>query len=318
MRLSSFALRLLTLAFVVGIAAASFAQNQTPARPQGAQPPAGQKPAPGNQSTDKPAPPPGPAAAPIYISPAVVQHVQQRLLSMGFPVPAVNGGWGDNTSAAVAAFQRSKGLDPGGDLDEVTLAALGLPEVLNGEVPADARPVASLGAAGSGAPLSASPHLARLVQNKLTEIGFPTDNLFGIWMAGSESAARAFQKSKNLEPTGALDLRLLHALDLAAPLVEPKPGARSKYDSVAQILDARAHPFTGVPLSVGPAGIRQVQDALRQKGMKDVVADGKWTDESGAALKKFQEANKLEPTGTINLATLRALGFARPLAELER
>jgi peptidoglycan hydrolase-like protein with peptidoglycan-binding domain len=292
-------------------------QNQTPARPQGGQPPAGQKPAPGNQPAQKPAEPPPPAAAPLYVTPAVVQYVQLRLLSMGFPVPAINGGWGDNTSAAVAAFQRSKGLDPGGDLDEATLAALGLPQVLNGDVPADAKPVASLAAAGNGAPLSVSPQLARLVQNRLTESGFPTDNVFGIWMAGSESATRAFQKSKGLEPTGALDLRLIHTLGLTTSLLEPKPGERTRYDSVTQILDDRAHPFTGVPLAVGPAGIRQIQTALQQQGHRDVAVDGKWTDATGAALKKFQEAQKLEPTGTLNLPTLRALGFARPLADLD-
>ena len=37
-----------------------------------------------------------------------------------------------------------------------------------------------------------------------------------------------------------------------------------------------------------------------------------------AALKKFQEAQKLEPTGSVNLRTLRALGFTNPLAQLDR
>jgi hypothetical protein len=217
----------------------------------------------------------------------------------------------------VALFQQSKGLDPGGDLDELTLTALGLPQVLLGEVPGDAKPLASPGAAGNGAPLSASPQLTRIVQNKLTEAGHPTDNVFGIWLAGSETAARAFQKTKNLDQTGAVDLRLLATLGLTEALTTPKPGTKSRYDSVAQILVERAVPFTGAAVSISPAGVRQVQMAL-QKGQKNVVADGKWTDEHSAALKKFQEAQSLEPTGTINLRTLRALGFSRPLSELDQ
>ena len=46
--------------------------------------------------------------------------------------------------------------------------------------------------------------------------------------------------------------------------------------------------------------------------------DGKWTDQQAQSLKKFQEAQKLEPTGSVNLRTLRALGFNRPLAELDQ
>ena len=43
------------------------------------------------------------------------------------------------------------------------------------------------------------------------------------------------------------------------------------------------------------------------------MPDGKWSDADAGALKKFQEAQKLEPTGSLNLRTLRALGFANPL-----
>jgi peptidoglycan hydrolase-like protein with peptidoglycan-binding domain len=76
--------------------------------------------------------------------------------------------------------------------------------------------------------------------------------------------------------------------------------------------------LTGTQLRLGTVGLRQVQTALVQKGHKDVKADGKWSDAVGAAVKAFQESQKLEPTGNLNMRTLRALGFAHPLTELDR
>ena len=301
-------------------------QNQPAARPQATQPPAGNQ-APrapgnqtagGNQTPTKPAEPPPPSGAPLYISPGIVQHIQQKLLTLGYPVPTVSGAWGDNSAAALAKFQEKMGLDPGGDLDELTLLALEMPQVLRGEIPpgADA-PVTAQAASSGGAPFSLSPRTTRVLQNKLTEAGYPTDNVFGIWMAGSDAAARAFQKAKGMEITSTLDLRIIHTLGLTSSLIDPKPG-KLPTDSVAQILSDRAVVFTGTPVFIGPAGIRQIQLSLQQRGHKAVVLDGKWSDQLSAELKKFQEAQKLDATGSVNLRTLKALGFNQPLTDIDQ
>jgi len=303
---------MLIAAGLLYLPATTLTQNQSPPRPQAPEQPAG------NKSPAAPAEPPPPATAPLYISPAVVQHIQQKLLAMGYAVPTVSGAWGDNSAAALAKFQASKTIDPGGDLDELTLVALQLPQVLVGEAPADLQPVSTQAVASHGAPLSASPRLVRVVQSKLTEAGFATDNVFGIWIAGSETAARAFQKAKNLDPTGALDLRLIHALGLTKALLEPSLSAKLPSDNVAAILSEKAVPLTGAPLSLSPTGIRQVQAALQKRGHKDVAVDGKWTEQASSAMKRFQEAQGLEPTGSFNLRTLRALGFTQPLGELDQ
>lgn len=309
----------LVAAALVAAPCTAAGQNQTPPRPQAAGQPAtaGNQTPGGNQTAraPEPLPPPG---IPLYVSPGIVFQIQQKLASLGFPVPTISGAWGENSAAALAKFQAKNGLDAGGDLDELTLVALGMPGVLRGDVPpGGGAPVSAQAAATGGGPLHASPRLARVVQNKLTEAGFPTDNVFGIWMAGSEAAARSFQKAKGMDITGTLDLRLIHALGLDESVTDPKPG-KLPTDSVAQILADRAVIFTGAPLTIGPAGIRQIQTALAQRGHKDVVADGKWTDATGAAVKAFQESQKLEPTGTVNLRTLRALGFQNPLVDLDQ
>jgi hypothetical protein len=294
-------------------------QNQTPGRPQTpGQPPAGNQSPAGNQTPAKPTEPAAPPGIPLYVSPGVVQHIQQKLLAQGYPVPSVSGAWGETSAAALARFQQKAGLDPGGDLDELTLIALEMPEVLTGDVPPGAEaPVTPQAASSGGGPMALSPRLTRLLQNKLTESGFPTDNVFGIWMAGSEQAARNFQKAKNLDITSTLDLRIIHTLGLTAFLTDPKPGTLPT-DNVAQILSDRAVIFTGAPVFIGPVGIRQIQAALQQRGHREVIPDGKWTDQTAQVLKKFQEAQKIEPTGSVNLRTLKLLGFNRPLAELDQ
>ena len=103
--------------------------------------------------------------------------------------------------------------------------------------------------------------------------------------------------------------------------VEPVLGAiddpKLPTDSVAQILSDTAMLMTGTPLSISAFGVKQIQAALQQHGFKEVMPDGKWSEATSGALKKFQEAQKLEPTGSVNLRTLRALGFSNPLTQLD-
>lgn len=317
----SIAVTLFAVAAFVVPATASAEQNQTPAKPQApGRPVAGnQSPgAPTNQTPAKPAEPAPIAGQPLYISPGIVLQIQQKLLALGHPVPTVSGAWGDNSAIALGEFQKKQGLDPGGDLDELTLVALGMPEVLQGEVPPGGDAAVSASAAASGgAPIAASPRLTRVVQNKLTESGFPTHNVFGIWVTAIDNAPRNFQKARGLDITNTLDLQLIHALGLTDSLVNAKPG-KLPTDNVVAVLSDKAVILTGSPITVSAHGIRQVQAALVQRGHKDVVIDGKWTDATSAALKKFQEAQKLEPTGSMNLRTLRALGFTSPLTQLDQ
>lgn len=61
------------------------------------------------------------------LSDDTVFKVQQRLRELGFYVrDNIDGQWGPNTSTAVKNFQRSKGMNPTGQLDIQTLSALDL------------------------------------------------------------------------------------------------------------------------------------------------------------------------------------------------
>jgi peptidoglycan hydrolase-like protein with peptidoglycan-binding domain len=296
----------LTLAWIPGEMLVA-QQNQSPAKPA----------APANQTTAKPAAPALPPGTPLYVSPGIVRLVQEKLVEMGFAVPSISGAWGETSTAALAQYQRKQGLDAGGDLDELTLTALGMPEVLRGEVPAGGDGAVSESAAATGgAPFSASPRLTRVIQQKLTQAGFPTHNVFGIWIRDIDNAARNFQKAKGLDITNSLDLQIIHALGVLDSLTNPQPG-KLPTDGIVQILSEETVLLTGAPISISAFGIRQVQNALVQRGHKDLKVDGTWSEATSGALKKFQGEQKLEPTGSLNLRTLRALGFQAPLAELD-
>jgi peptidoglycan hydrolase-like protein with peptidoglycan-binding domain len=56
----------------------------------------------------------------------VVRGIQQRLRQNGFYTGAVDGVWGPRTEAALARFQRSRGIESTGQLTPTTISALGL------------------------------------------------------------------------------------------------------------------------------------------------------------------------------------------------
>jgi peptidoglycan hydrolase-like protein with peptidoglycan-binding domain len=53
-----------------------------------------------------------------------VRHVQQRLNDLGYRAGAVDGVLGPRTESALRRFQKASNLDPTGQLDTKTLAAL--------------------------------------------------------------------------------------------------------------------------------------------------------------------------------------------------
>jgi len=65
-----------------------------------------------------------PPAEPLR--PGAVRAVQSRLRALGFYNGAVDGVWGQGTQVSVERFQQGRGLQPNGQLNPATMAALGL------------------------------------------------------------------------------------------------------------------------------------------------------------------------------------------------
>jgi peptidoglycan hydrolase-like protein with peptidoglycan-binding domain len=60
------------------------------------------------------------------MDPAVVARIQQSLAARGFDPGPIDGEFGNNTAAAVAAFQATQGLVVDGQVGPQTAGALGV------------------------------------------------------------------------------------------------------------------------------------------------------------------------------------------------
>jgi peptidoglycan hydrolase-like protein with peptidoglycan-binding domain len=69
---------------------------------------------------------PPPMPSPENLRPSSVRAIQTRLQNLGFYRGSVDGTWGQSTQNAVQQFQQNRGLQPNGQLNPPTVAAMGL------------------------------------------------------------------------------------------------------------------------------------------------------------------------------------------------
>jgi peptidoglycan hydrolase-like protein with peptidoglycan-binding domain len=65
-----------------------------------------------------------------------------------------------------------------------------------------------------------------------------------------------------------------------------------------------------------PERITEIQEALAKKGVYSGSTTGQWDDSTTDAMKKFQTANGLTPSGKLDALTLQKLGFGSETAGL--
>ena len=133
---------------------------------------------------------------------ALVRTVQETLANRGYKPGAVDGTMSDATQTAVRAFQKSENLQPTGDLNTQTLAALGIPPE-------------SASAAAENAVMSDA--TVRDVQRRLNSRGYRAGRPDGVIGNSTRSALMAFQRSENLQATGNLNRETISALGLTEP-----------------------------------------------------------------------------------------------------
>jgi peptidoglycan hydrolase-like protein with peptidoglycan-binding domain len=143
------------------------------------------------------------------LTPQAVQVVQEHLRNLGVYSGRVDGVWGTDSQAALAQFQRTRGLQETGTLNAATVATLGLnPAELLAAQPG-AAPAAAPGAAGTLSPAS-----VRTVQGRLRQLGFYNGAVDGVWGANTQTAIQKFQQGRGLQATGQLNPATIGALGL--------------------------------------------------------------------------------------------------------
>jgi peptidoglycan hydrolase-like protein with peptidoglycan-binding domain len=239
----------------------------------------------------------------LFASPSQVRLVQDKLREKGYDVAGqVDGVWGEGTTAAVKRFQTANDLAATGQLDTSLLGALGIGAVLEGETSSQfldgllTSERSASQANGYGAPLFVSPTHVAQIQHVLTERGFYTGEIDGVWGEATAAAANKYRSAMGLEPDDGIDVALLHTLNqqrVEVPKLSTQVTGRTE----------------GVPLYAGPITLRAMQRELSAKGHDAGAVDGKWGENTRDALRSFQRERDLESTGTLTLPTLAALGI---------
>jgi peptidoglycan hydrolase-like protein with peptidoglycan-binding domain len=107
------------------------------------------------------------------------------------------------------------------------------------------------------------------------------------------------------------------------PPVSPVRAAQTPTASTtAPAAPAKSHPTTKKKSATStrrqttpdPARIREIQQALTREGFHEVEPTGKWDEPSINAMKQFQQAKGLNPTGKIEAVSLQKLGLGSPVA----
>ncbi len=238
----------------------------------------------------------------VYASPAQVRMVQDKLREQGRK-PGAPGAWDAATIAEVRDYQKANGLAPTGEFDTSLLSSLKVGDVLAGESSSTfldgllrTGPTESAAAPGRGAPIFVSPVHVAQIQHLLRDQGTYKGAIDGAWGAETARAANDFRKKHGLEASPGLDIALLRALNQQRSPV-PKLVARATLRT------------DGVPLHAGPTALRALQRELSRDGHDAGAVDGVWGENTRQALRSYQKSHSLEPTGTLTLPTLAALGI---------
>lgn len=271
-----------------------------------------------------------PVAAPTESYPGValrrgssgndVAFVQIRLNRIGRNYPAIpgiteeDGIFGDSTEEAVRAFQRIFSLTEDGivgratwyKIQQIYSGVRSLSELTSEGIPiedvTDVGP-RELGIGDRGTGVVELQYLLDLVGDVVPFIPRPdTDGIYGDETASSVSA---FQTYYGLDPTGEADTVTWQKLvAVYRGILETLPeGSTNSLDS-----------YFGTPLTVGDSGIyvervQRLLDYLSNyfPAVPKVTVDGIYGSATAAAVRAFQEAVGLEPTGRVGAATYSRL-----------
>ena len=208
---------------------------------------------------------------------SMISDMQVRLQAAGYLKGGVDGVYGADTTNAVKAFQKAKGIPVSGAIDEMTYSALrnvdsSSPsyESSGGEEGSSASRGASLYIIGdSGSEVSS-------IQRKLKKMGYLDGSVDGIYGGDTASAVKAFQDDEGLSTTGMVD-----------------------GDTLARITSEYAAQSGETVLSPGDSGkkVIRLQNKLLLHGYNPGSVDGIYGEGTAEAVRQLQAEENLARTG---------------------
>lgn len=208
---------------------------------------------------------------------SMISDMQVRLQAAGYLKGGIDGVYGADTTNAVKAFQKAKGIPVSGAIDEMTYSALrnvdsSSPsyESSGGEEGSSASRGASLYIIGdSGSEVSS-------IQRKLKKMGYLDGSVDGIYGGDTASAVKAFQDDEGLSSTGMVD-----------------------GDTLACITSEYAAQSGETVLSPGDSGkkVIRLQNKLLLHGYNPGSVDGVYGEGTAEAVRRLQAEENLARTG---------------------
>ena len=234
------------------------------------------------------------SAASYGDSGAEVSEIQTCLTAQGLYYGAIDGYYGDATANAIRDFQSAIGLPTNGICDDKTFALLHA--AAYDEI--DVTTLMHDGAANYLKPGDSGERVKDL-QRRLIALGYMVGTADGIYSSATSMGVRSFQADYFLKIDGlcgksTLDkLMTVNSSDIAAQ--------DNTFAEIGGIIKKDMR---------GP-GVVEVQEKLIALGYFSGKADGYCGDTTVEAIKNFQAANGIEPTGICEIMTYAALENAQ-------
>ena len=223
-----------------------------------------------------------------------VANLQTKLSELFYYDGEITGSYGDLTRTAVKAFQADFSLLQTGEADAETQALI---------FSTQRRPL-RLGCTGED---------VRLMQMRLTSLGYYSGALSGTYLPTTQEAVAAFQRVSGEEITGAADVDSLALLfsENALPYVAPEVSTPTP--APAPVPSSEPTPRAEIPytktLKYEMTGklVTQVQQRLTDLGFYSHRVSGNFLGNTRNAVKAFQEHNALKADGIVGPDTWNCL-----------
>lgn len=210
-----------------------------------------------------------------------VRTLQQTLSQLGYDTGGADGIFGEDTKEAVIAFQKAYELTPDGVVGSDTSRAIAKALDYHN------RGILTVGSRGEA---------VKLLQIKLTSLGFSTKGTDGIFGDNTKNSVITFQRAHGLTEDGIVGNDTIGAIEKA--LANQNKGTLQKESSMNLTLGSRGE------------AVVTLQQNLTKLGYDTKGTDGVFGQATRDAVEAFQKAYNLKVDGIVGLATQNAIGKA--------
>lgn len=227
-----------------------------------------------------------------------ISAAQEKLKSGGTYRGPVDGRYNGEFRTALKEFQAANGLEKTGKLDEATLGkmSIGLTDRQKGIEPtrSSRRKV-----------FRVNKQQIKEAQRILAERGKFSGAESGKYSKELRTAIRAYQDEAGIRRTGTLNRATLEKLGIELSEAQSQIPVDPKDLEASKPRGSRGPVFRA-----SRSQISEVQKMLNTNGLYSGEATGKLNPDTRSAIKSWQTANNVKPTGTLNRETLVAMGVA--------